>query len=346
MTREDVQPALAGVVAALVGFAGSFTVVLAGLRAVGADRSQASSGLLVLSVGMGVTAIVLCWRTRMLLSIAWSTPGAALLIGAGPVHGGYAAALGAFVVSGGLTVLAGLSRRFERGIAAIPAPLASALLAGVLLPVCLSPARAAVALHWPHRPRDHHLAGAVARRAPTRGPGRAPGRRGGAGHRRASGRRCLHRSASVAHRHRPATGPARDPQRRASAVRATHCQRVGAWARAQLAGDQLRVLRAQPARLGAAISAEQLDHKDGGKVLEQQVLAPGPRSGTPGWRNAGNRRSRQVTSCERDAGKPPAASLGAGGEGSSTRPIPGHGSDQERRTPHRGTTPDAASSAR
>jgi len=146
MTREDAQPVLAGVVAALVGFAGSFTVVLAGLRAVGADRSQASSGLLVLSVSMGVTAIVLCWRTRIPLSIAWSTPGAALLIGAAPVHGGYAAALGAFVVSGALTVLAGLWRPFERVIAAIPAPLGSALLAGVLLPVCLSPARSAVAL--------------------------------------------------------------------------------------------------------------------------------------------------------------------------------------------------------
>ncbi|MGI8711623.1 MAG: benzoate/H(+) symporter BenE family transporter [Solirubrobacteraceae bacterium] len=146
MTREDAQPVLAGIVAALVGFAGSFTIVLAGLHAVGADRSQASSGLLVLSVSMGVTAIVLCWRTRMPLSIAWSTPGAALLIGAGPVHGGYAAALGAFAVAGLLTVVAGLWGPFERAIAAIPAPLASALLAGVLVPVCLSPARSAVAL--------------------------------------------------------------------------------------------------------------------------------------------------------------------------------------------------------
>lgn len=146
MSRADAQPVLAGVVAALVGFAGSFTVVLAGLHAVGADRAQASSGLLVLSVAMGFTAIVLCWRSRMPLSIAWSTPGAALLIGAGPVHGGWAAALGAFAVAGLLTVLAGLIAPFERVIAAIPAPLASALLAGVLLPVCLAPARAAVTL--------------------------------------------------------------------------------------------------------------------------------------------------------------------------------------------------------
>jgi predicted benzoate:H+ symporter BenE len=47
MTRADAQPVLAGVTAALVGFAGSLTIVLAGLHAVGADRAQASSGLLV-----------------------------------------------------------------------------------------------------------------------------------------------------------------------------------------------------------------------------------------------------------------------------------------------------------
>jgi benzoate membrane transport protein len=80
----------------------------------------------------------------MPMSVAWSTPGAAVLIGAGSVSGGYAAALGAFVAAGLLVVLAGLSGRFERAVTAIPGPLASALLAGVLLPVCLSPARSLV----------------------------------------------------------------------------------------------------------------------------------------------------------------------------------------------------------
>ena len=97
--RGVLQPALAGVMASLVGFASSFAVVLAGLRAVGADAGQAASGLLVLCVGMGVTAIVLSRRQRLPLNIAWSTPGAALLIAAGPVHGGYPAALGAFLAA-------------------------------------------------------------------------------------------------------------------------------------------------------------------------------------------------------------------------------------------------------
>ncbi len=145
MDRDDLQPAVAGFITSFVGFFGSFSVVLAGLHAIGATHAQAASGLAVLSITMGVLALILSWRTRMPLSIAWSTPGAAVLIGAGHVDGGYAAALGAFVVSGVLLTLSGLSRRFERLVTSIPGPIASALLAGVLLPVCLSPARSLIA---------------------------------------------------------------------------------------------------------------------------------------------------------------------------------------------------------
>jgi benzoate membrane transport protein len=133
------------VIAALVGFSSSFTIVLAGLHAAGASDAQAASGLLMLSVGMGLIAIVASWRTRMPISVAWSTPGAALMVSAGAIHGGYRAAIGAFIVAGVLTVIAGVWRPLSRWIGAIPGPLASALLAGVLLPVCLSPAKAAVA---------------------------------------------------------------------------------------------------------------------------------------------------------------------------------------------------------
>lgn len=138
------QPVMAGVVAALVGFASSFTIVLAGLTAAGADEVHAASGLMALSVLMGIVGIWASRRTRMPISAAWSTPGAALLASAGVIHGGYPAALGAFVLAGLLTVVAGVWRSLGRWIAAIPGPIASALLAGVLLPVCLSPARAMV----------------------------------------------------------------------------------------------------------------------------------------------------------------------------------------------------------
>src|SRR5690606_22390435 len=84
----------AGLLAAFVGFASSFAVVIAGLRGVGASQAEAASGLMALSVSMGLCAIVLSFRTRMPVSIAWSTPGAALLATTSTIDGGFAAAVG------------------------------------------------------------------------------------------------------------------------------------------------------------------------------------------------------------------------------------------------------------
>ncbi|MEV2272052.1 benzoate/H(+) symporter BenE family transporter [Nonomuraea africana] len=136
---EQTRPIVAGVVTALVGFASSFTVVLAGLRGVGADDLQAASGLLVLCVAVGVVSITLGLRYRMPIAIAWSTPGAALLMTAG---GSFAEAVGAFVVCGLLIMAAGLVPWLGRAIAAIPGPIAAAMLAGVLLKLCLAPVHA------------------------------------------------------------------------------------------------------------------------------------------------------------------------------------------------------------
>jgi benzoate membrane transport protein len=140
------QAILAGLVSAVVGYASSFTVVLAGLRAVGATPAQAASGLLALCLAISATAAFLGLRYRMPISIAWSTPGAALLVATGHVPGGFPAAVGAFLVSALLMVLAGLSPWLARAIAAIPRPIAGAMLAGVILSLCTAPVRAMVDL--------------------------------------------------------------------------------------------------------------------------------------------------------------------------------------------------------
>ncbi|MGP6170163.1 benzoate/H(+) symporter BenE family transporter [Microbacterium sp. A204] len=133
------RPITAGIVTALVGFTSSFAVVLTGLDAVGATAPQATSGLIILSLTMGIACIVLAWRYRMPITVAWSTPGAALLAATGAVEGGWSAVIGAFLVVAALTLLAGLWPGFGRLIARIPASIAQAMLAGVLLPLCLAP---------------------------------------------------------------------------------------------------------------------------------------------------------------------------------------------------------------
>lgn len=136
------QPVSVGIVAAVVGVTSSFAVVLAGLQAAGADPAQAASGLVVLTLLQGAGTVWLSRRFRRPITIAWSTPGAALLASTGAVAGGWPAVVGAFLVTGVLIVLTGLWGRLGRLVGAIPAPLAQAMLAGVLLPLCLEPVRA------------------------------------------------------------------------------------------------------------------------------------------------------------------------------------------------------------
>ncbi|WP_295909753.1 benzoate/H(+) symporter BenE family transporter [uncultured Xanthomonas sp.] len=131
--RDASLPALiAGFVTVLVGFTSSAAIVFEAARSVGASQAQIASWMWALGLGMGLTCIGLSLRYRMPVVTAWSTPGAALLIGSG---GGLplSDAIGAFVVVAVLSALAGFSGLFERLLRRIPLSLASAMLAGVLL---------------------------------------------------------------------------------------------------------------------------------------------------------------------------------------------------------------------
>ncbi|GAA2883145.1 benzoate/H(+) symporter BenE family transporter [Microbacterium esteraromaticum] len=142
------RPITAGIVTALVGFTSSFAVVLTGLDAVGARPAQAASGLLALSLTMGAACIILAWRYRMPITSAWSTPGAALLAAISAVDGGWPAAVGAFLVVAALILLTALVPSLGALIAAIPPSIAQAMLAGVLLPLCIAPVAGIVTNPW------------------------------------------------------------------------------------------------------------------------------------------------------------------------------------------------------
>ncbi|WP_284249690.1 benzoate/H(+) symporter BenE family transporter [Litorihabitans aurantiacus] len=136
---------VAGVVTGVVGSTSSFAVVLAGLTAAGASPAQAASGLTVLFVMQGLGTILLAQRHRLPVVLAWSTPGAALLAAGTVPAGGWPAAVGAFALTGVLLAVTAAVPALGDAVARIPAPLAQAMLAGVLVPLCLAPVRALVA---------------------------------------------------------------------------------------------------------------------------------------------------------------------------------------------------------
>ncbi|MET1005659.1 MAG: benzoate/H(+) symporter BenE family transporter [Propionibacteriaceae bacterium] len=129
---------LAGLVTAVVGFSSSFAIVLAGLTAQGASAAQAASGLLALCLAMAVGMAILTLRYRIPITLAWSTPGAALLASTSMHSRDWSAAVGAFVVVAALTALTGLWPWLARVMASIPTTIANAMLAGVLIPICVT----------------------------------------------------------------------------------------------------------------------------------------------------------------------------------------------------------------
>ena len=149
ISRTDyAQPVMAGVLAAIVGYASTFTLILAALTAAGASPQQAGSGLFSICIAIGILNIAVAWRIRIPVSFAWSTPGAAFLLTVGEPVGGFPAVAGAFLVCAALVVLTGLIKPLAQAIAAIPAAIANAMLAGMLMTLCLAPLNAVAEMPW------------------------------------------------------------------------------------------------------------------------------------------------------------------------------------------------------
>ena len=131
--------------AVVVGFASTILVIMEAARNVGATSTQQASWAAALCFGMAITSFILSWRYKMPMITAWSTPGA-VLIATSASGVTYANALGAFVVAGVLMLVAGLIKPLEKAIEKIPAPIAAAMLAGVLLRYTLGVPGAAMAM--------------------------------------------------------------------------------------------------------------------------------------------------------------------------------------------------------
>lgn len=127
-----VSTATAALVATVAGVGGTLPVLLAAAAAVGATEAQASSWVTGLAIATALSALLLSVRYRMPIITAWSTPGAALIASTTGVPG-FRAAVGAFVLAAVLILLTAAIRPLGRLIERIPASIASAMLAGILL---------------------------------------------------------------------------------------------------------------------------------------------------------------------------------------------------------------------
>ena len=122
----------AGLVAVIVGFSSSIALIYQLVINLGGDSHLVASWLLSLGISMGVLSILLSYFYRIPILIAWSTPGAALLIA--NVQGfDLNQAVGGFIVCAVLLFIFPLLMPLDKLFKWLPTQLASAMLAGILL---------------------------------------------------------------------------------------------------------------------------------------------------------------------------------------------------------------------
>ncbi|MCF2526556.1 benzoate/H(+) symporter BenE family transporter [Yinghuangia soli] len=130
--RDFSLPAvLAGLIAVVVSYSGPFVIILTAAAAGGLTEAQTGSWVWAISIGSGATCLGLSLLTRMPVITAWSTPGAALLVTSLADYP-YREAVGAFLVTGVLITVIGVSGVFGWLTRQVPAAVVSAMLAGIL----------------------------------------------------------------------------------------------------------------------------------------------------------------------------------------------------------------------
>ncbi|SAK59974.1 benzoate/H(+) symporter BenE family transporter [Caballeronia ptereochthonis] len=139
---SSVSTIVAGFVAMMTGYTSSLVLMFQAGQAAHLSDAQISSWIWALSIGMAVCTIGLSLRYRAPIVVAWSTPGAALLVSSLP-NVAYADAIGAFVVCALLLTAVGLTGWFDTLMKRIPAGIAAALLAGILFEIGIEIFRAA-----------------------------------------------------------------------------------------------------------------------------------------------------------------------------------------------------------
>lgn len=127
----------AGLTAVTVGYSSAIVIVIDLARRAGATDEMVVSWLLALGLGMGFTCIVFSWLTKMPVVTAWSTPGAAFLLTTVDTYT-LPEVIGAFVLCALFSLITAQSRALLSQISRIPPAISSALLAGILLPICLA----------------------------------------------------------------------------------------------------------------------------------------------------------------------------------------------------------------
>ncbi|MGE7674233.1 benzoate/H(+) symporter BenE family transporter [Lysinibacillus sp. NPDC094403] len=134
MLKEDlsISSVVVGLIATMVSYAGPLVIVFQAAKVAHLSDSHLSSWIWAISMGSGITCILLSIWFKAPIITAWSTPGVVLLVSSWSTYS-YTDAIGAFIFSALIITLLGFTGIFEKMMNRIPYSITTAMLAGILL---------------------------------------------------------------------------------------------------------------------------------------------------------------------------------------------------------------------
>ncbi|MEO7160525.1 MAG: benzoate/H(+) symporter BenE family transporter [Polaromonas sp.] len=127
----SLSAATAGFLAVLISYAGPLVIFFQAAQSASVSAEMMSSWVWAISIGAGVSGIVLSWWLKVPIITAWSAPGTALLVTL--FHRiTLEQAVGAYLVSAAIIFVIGVSGYFDKLMQSIPKGIASAMMAGIL----------------------------------------------------------------------------------------------------------------------------------------------------------------------------------------------------------------------
>jgi len=129
----SISAVAAGFIAVLVSYAGPLAIFFQAGEAGHVAPDMVSSWILGISLGAGISGVVLSLYLRAPIITAWSAPGTALLVTLLPSLS-MNEVVGAYLVAATIIFAIGVSGSFDRIIALIPPEIAAGMMAGILFP--------------------------------------------------------------------------------------------------------------------------------------------------------------------------------------------------------------------
>ncbi|MCR5978690.1 benzoate transporter [Gordonia jinghuaiqii] len=121
-----------GIIGLIFAASGPVAVILAAGAAGDLTTAQLTSWIFGVFVLNGILTVIASWLYRMPLGFAWTIPGT-VLVGSAVQHLAWSEVVGAFLLTGLLILLIGLTGRVRAAMSAIPMPIVMGMVAGVFL---------------------------------------------------------------------------------------------------------------------------------------------------------------------------------------------------------------------